>query len=578
MTNIDTTARGEFPNLPADPEIFAATPWEPVQAAFRAIAAAPLAADTLTPWLDDWTRLHALVEETYNVLAVAAACDTENAEKEKRYQEYVQRIHLPAQAEADALKRRLVESGLAPEGFEVPLRQARADIEAFREENQPLKAQEHDLRQRYRKITGAQMVDWDGERKTVAQLGPVLQEADRSRREAAWRAQMTRWLQDRDAIDALWAEFLDVRLPMAANAGFTTYRDYAWKMMGRFDYSPADCAAFRDAILRAVVPVAERIYAKRRAALGVDRLRPWDLNVETRGAAPLRPFANGAELDEKAATIFDRLDPRLGGYYRTMRAEGLLDLENREGKASGGFCTGYDQRRRPFILMNAVGIHNDVQTLLHEAGHAFHAFEVYKLPHHQRWAAPMEFCEVASMSMELLAAPYLSAPGAFYTEADAARARIEHLEEIVLFWPYMAVVDAFQHWVYENPADARDARRCDETWAALWSRFMRGVDWSGLEIEAETGWHRKLHIHLYPFYYVEYGLAQLGAVQVFGHSIADPAGALAAYKRALAMGAGTLPQLFAAAGARFAFDADTLGAAVNLVEAAMDSLEGATTH
>ncbi|MCL4235947.1 MAG: M3 family oligoendopeptidase, partial [Deltaproteobacteria bacterium] len=496
----------------------------------------------------------------------------------KRYQEYVQRIHLPAQAEADALKRKLVESGLVPEGFEVPLRQARADIEIFREENQALKAKEHDLRQRYRKITGAQMVDWDGERKTVAQLGPVLQEPDRARREAAWRAQMTRWLQDRDAIDALWAEFLDVRLPMAVNAGFATYRDYAWKMMGRFDYTPADCAAFRDAIERAVVPVAERIYAKRRAALGVDRLRPWDLNVETRGDVPLRPFANGSELEEKAATVFDALDPYLGARYRTMRVEGLLDLENREGKAPGGFCTGYDQRRRPFILMNAVGIHNDVQTMLHEAGHAFHAFEVYRLPHHQRWAAPMEFCEVASMSMERLAAPHMSAPGAFYTEAEAARARIEHLEEIVLFWPYMAVVDGFQHWVYEHPSTARDARRCDETWAALWARFMRGVDWSGLETEAATGWHRKLHIHLYPFYYVEYGLAQLGAVQVFGRSLADPAGALADYRSALSIGAGTLPELFSAAGAKFAFDTETLGAAVNLVERAMDALEEAAAQ
>ncbi|MCC6159231.1 MAG: M3 family oligoendopeptidase [Deltaproteobacteria bacterium] len=577
MTSSDTIARGEVPNLPTDPEIFATSPWEPVQGAFRALAAAKLDASTLSAWLDDWTRLHALIDETYNVLAVAAACDTENTEKEKRYQQYVERIQLPAQAEADALKRKLVESGLAPEGFTVPLRQMRADIEIFREANQPLKVKEHELRQRYRKITGAQMVEWDGERKTVAQLGPVLQETDRARREAAWRAQMTRWLQDRDAIDALWAEFLDVRLPMAANAGFANYRDYAWKVMGRFDYSPADCAAFRDAIEQTVVPAARRIYAKRRARLGVDRLRPWDLNVEIRGSEPLRPFANGTQLEERAATIFERLDPVLGGYFGAMRAEGLLDLENREGKAPGGFCTGFDQRRRPFILMNAVGIHNDVQTMLHEAGHAFHAFEVYRLPHHQRWAAPMEFCEVASMSMELLAAPCLSAPGAFYSDADAARARIEHLEEIVLFWPYMAVVDAFQHWVYEHPADARDARRCDAMWAGLWARFMDGVDWTDLETEAATGWHRKLHIHLYPFYYVEYGLAQLGAVQVFGNSLADPTRALAGYKRALAIGAGTLPELFAAADVKFAFDARTLGAAVNLVEQAMDSLEGAAS-
>ena len=244
-----------------------------------------------------------------------------------------------------------------------------------------------------------------------------------------------------------------------------------------------------------------------------------------------------------------------------MRREKLLDLVNRKRKAPGGYCTDFSAVKRPFICMNAVGVHDDVQTLLHEGGHSFHVFETASLPYHQQTQVPMEFAEVASMGMELLAAPYLAADqGGFYSPADAARARIEHLEGTLLFWPYMAVVDAFQHWVYENPDAATDPVNCDRTWGEQWDRFMRGVDWGGLEEEKVTGWHRKLHIFQVPFYYVEYGLAQLGAMQVWRNALRDQAKAVANYRQALALGGTvTLPELFATAGAKFAFDAQTLG-------------------
>ncbi len=259
-----------------------------------------------------------------------------------------------------------------------------------------------------------------------------------------------------------------------------------------------------------------------------------------------------------------------------MRAEGLLDLDNRKGKAPGGYCTDFPVARRPFIFANSVGVHEDVQTLLHEGGHAFHVFECSHLPYQQQLVVPLEFAEVASMSMEMLAAPYLETEqGGFYSAEEAARARIEYLERSLLFWPYMAVVDAFQHWVYEKPAAASDAAQCDAQWNALWDRFIPDIDWSGLEEEKITGWHRKLHIHQSPFYYIEYGLAQLGAVQVWRNALSDQAGAVAAYRRALALG-GTrpLPQLFETAGARFAFDAETLSQAVTLMERVISELGG----
>jgi oligoendopeptidase F len=282
------------------------------------------------------------------------------------------------------------------------------------------------------------------------------------------------------------------------------------------------------------------------------------------------------ELETKTSAIFHHVDPQLGAHFDTMRREGLLDLDNRKHKAPGGYCTTFESVRRPFIFMNAVGLHGDVQTLLHEGGHAFHVFETQPLPYAQQLQVGMEFAEVASMAMELLGAPYLAAAqGGFYTDADAARARVEHLEWSLLLWPTIALGDAFQHWVYENPDAALDPAQCEAQWAGLLQRFRPGLDWSGLEPIMHTGWQRILHFYQVPFYFVEYGLAQLGAVQVWNNALHDQAAAVAAYRRALALG-GTapLPQLYAAAGAKFAFDADTLRAAVNLMEetiAALDS-------
>jgi oligoendopeptidase F len=287
-----------------------------------------------------------------------------------------------------------------------------------------------------------------------------------------------------------------------------------------------------------------------------------------------------AELEAKTSAIFHAVDPQLGEYFKIMRRERLLDLDNRKNKAPGGYCTDFPITGRPFIFANSIGVHDDVQTLLHEGGHAFHVFESAALPYCWHVQIPWEFEEVASMSMELLAAPYLTVDyGGFYTPAQAARARIEHLERSLLFWPYMAVVDAFQHWVYENPAAASLPASCDQAWAELWQRFMPGVDWSGLEQEMLTGWQRKIHIHSDPFYYVEYGLATLGAVQIWRNSLSDQAGAVAAYRGALALGdTATLPELYASAGANFAFDAGALGEAVALILHTVDELEKVSTR
>jgi oligoendopeptidase F len=481
-------------------------------------------------------------------------------------------------ATQQTLRELLLQSGLQPAGMEIPLRNMRAEAALFREANLPLLTEEKKLGVEYDQTIGAQTVQWEGSERTLSQLQPVYQDPDRARRERAWRLAMQRRLTDRPQLNALWQKFLRLRGQLAANAGLNSYRDYAWQDRLRFDYTPQDCASFHTAIERVVVPAASRIYERRRQRLGLQTLRPWDLEVDVAQLPALRPFTDAAQLVRTSSAIFNRINPQLGEMFDTLDREQLLDLDNRKGKAPGAYCTGLPLARRTFIFMNSVGIHDDVQTLLHEAGHAFQDFHIAqnpRLPFAQQWNTPLEFCEVASMAMELLAAPHLTAAdGGFYSTADAARARTEHLEGIVLFWPYMAVVDAFQHWVYEHAGAAADPAQCDAQWARLWQRFMPGIDYSGMEDILATGWHRKLHIFQVPFYYIEYGLAQLGAVQIWRNAIKDKTTALAGYRAAIALGGSVpLPQLFAAAGARFAFDAPALQDSVALLEQTLADLE-----
>jgi oligoendopeptidase F len=549
--------------------------WNQIDPTYQELANRPLSEENLVEWMTDWSRVGKLVRETHQRLFVAISVDTNDARSEKQFIHFLDEIFPAAQAAEQKLKEKLLASGLEPEGFGIPLRNMRAEADLFCEANLPLLSEELKMSAEYDKIIGAQTVEWEGQELTVAQMQPIFMETDRERRERAWRLAARRQLEDRETINSLWGKFLQLRGQLAANANKPDYRTYRWQQLLRFDYTPDDCHSFHRAIEQVVVPAASRIYEKRRQRLGVKTLRPWDMDVDTLGRDPLKPFQNVAELEAKTAAIFHRVDEILGEYFEIMRREALLDLDNRKGKAPGGYCTDFPASNRPFIFANSVGVHDDVQTLLHEGGHAFHAFESFALPYIQQQQVPMEFAEVASMGMELLASPYLQAKdGGFYTAREAARARIENLERSLLFWPYMAVVDAFQHWVYENPQSAAIPANCDAAWGDLWQRFMPDMDWSGLEEELKTGWQRKLHIHTDPFYYVEYGLAQLGAMQVWRNALDDQAAAVAAYRRALSLGATvSLPQLFTTAGARFALDAATLGEAVELMMRMIEKLE-----
>lgn len=533
-----------------------------------------LAADNVAGWLSDWSRVSERISETEQRLYVATVVNTADATAAANLDAFLDGVYQEANRANQGLKSKLLESGLCPEGFEVPLRNMRSEAAMFRDENVSLLADELKLGTKYDQILGSQTVEWNGEELPVNRLAPFLEDADRSVREKAWRATMDRKIEDREALNALWVEFFTLRAQIATNADCASFREFKWAELLRFDYTPDDCKTFHAAIEAVVVPAVTRLQERRRKVLGLDVLRPWDLDVDPAGSTQLRPFSTERELTDGCAAILSQVDPELGGEFASMDREGLLDLDSRKNKAPGGFCTNFDVARKPYVFMNATGTHDDVQTLLHEAGHAFHVFATAHLPYTQQLAYTSEIAEVASMAMELLAGPYLGDGDAgFYTEEEAARAFIQHLESRLTFLPYMAVVDAFQHWAYENPAEGIQAEACEAKWSELSARFMPGVDWSGLEHELAMGWQRKLHIFQVPLYYVEYAIASLGSLQVWKNSLSDQAGAVAKYREMLALGGTrTLPELFAAAGARFAFDTATINETVALIEGKLAEL------
>lgn len=570
-----------FDTLPTSSTEVADWTWDQFVPYYDDLLARPLSAESVDQWLADWTAVSALIDELNTRFTITTTTNTADEALEARYKTFLDEL-VPRQMEAEQrVKQKLLASGLEPAGFAMPLKKLRAEAELYRDENLPLVAEHRKLMLDYEKIAGARTVTWDGAEIPLVQLWPVLEETNRDRREAAWRLMRSRVLDDSAALADLWRQMMTARVQLAANAGLASYREYRWQQLFRFDYNPEDAKRFHAAIEEAVVPAATRLYERRRQKLGLPSLRPWDLQVDPSSRPPLRPYAAMDELETKTANVFRAVDPRFADYFETMRAEGLLDLESRKNKAPGGYSLAYTVTRRPFIFCNfsaAAGTHDDVQTLLHEGGHAFHSFEIASLPYLQQRAeqmTPMEFAEVASMGMELLASPFLTTEhGGFYTPAEAARARVDNLSGIITFWPYMAMIDALQHWMYEHPREAAAIEACDEYWEILEDRFRPALDWSGLELEKRTMWRQQGHVFNDPFYYIEYGMAELGAVQVWANSLRDHHAAVAAYRRALALGAtAPLPTLYETAGANFLFNAETLGAAVGLIERTMAELE-----
>jgi oligoendopeptidase F len=554
--------------LPESPEAFKEATWQEIVPYYDELAARPLGRDNVEEWLADWSRFESLLAEAKALANFRYAGDTANPEFEAAQLRFGTEISPQAQEQRVRLQARLVELGYERPDIETMLRRVKNEMDLFREANVPLQGELAKLVTEWAKVNGAMTVQWEGEEKTPAQLLPYLRSTDRNVRERAFRLRAQPYIDQHDALAGFWDRMYDLRQQVSRNAGFKNFRDYAHQEKNRFDYTPDDCLRFHEAVETAVLPAIKKILDRRRSEMGVDRLRPWDLAVDPNGRDALKPFDSTATLIDRSAEIFGHVDPDFRGYFERMEEARLLDLDNRKGKAPGAFCDDLPFSKMPLIVMNAVGIEDDVRTLLHESGHAFHSFEAANLPLVFQREYGAEMAEVASMSMELLAGPYIGKDsGGYYSEADARRSRKEHLEGIVLFFPHCASVDAFQQWAYVNEA-GRDVKARDQKWLELRRRFEGdSVDWSGLDAERIARWYQQPHFFAWPFYYIEYGLAQLGALQVWRNSLRNQADAVRKYREALALG-GTrsLPDLYKAAGARLVFDRQGMHELISLVE------------
>ena len=558
--------------LPAN---FVVTDWATLEPYFQNLVGRDLAhKPALEQFLKDLSELEAVVSEDACWRQIKMTCDTEDKVLEEAFNFFCMEIQPNIQPLQDALNKKLLASPALKElnaaDYETYLRSIRKSIELFKEENIPLQAETAVLQQQFGQITGAMMVTVREKEYTLQQAAKFLENEDRALREEVYHKIQERRVENTPQLNELYDKLVSLRDKEAHNAGFENYRDYRFKDLGRFDYSKEDCFQFHAAVKQHVMPLVNEIYQKKKEKLGLDSLRPWDMDAEPSGTKPLRPFTNGDDLLLKSIDCFNQLRPFFGECLQKMKELNHLDLESRKGKAPGGYNCPLAESGAPFIFMNAAGQMNDVTTMLHEGGHAVHSFLAHPLSLSGFKEYPMEIAEVASMAMELFTMNYWES--FFDNAADLRRAKEHQLERVITIFPWIATIDKFQHWVYEHPVHTHEERTA--AWVATLSEFQDSViDYSGLENYRSNAWQRQLHLFEVPFYYIEYGIAQLGAIGMWMQYKNNPHQALDNYCNALALGATkTLPELYKTAGLEFDFSPDKIKVLMDFVKKEMDEM------
>ncbi|CAA9278082.1 MAG: Oligoendopeptidase F [uncultured Cytophagales bacterium] len=570
VLNIPKRKKREF--LPED---FKLTDWNSVKPYFEDLKNREITDGLdLKAWFADRSELEAYLSEDFAWRYIRMTCDTADEKLTQELNYYIEEIQPRIAPESDQLNQKALASPYLEEltepGYDILTRSLKKEVEIFREENIPLLTQIQTEERKYGAVAGAMTVDIDGRELTLQQASDYLQSVDRAKREEAYRKVQERRLQDKDQLDALFNELTGLRHQVARNAGFANFRDYMFAALGRFDYTPEDCFAFHASVREAVVPLLDGLAEDRKRSLGLDRLQPWDLKVDVTNQPPLKPFDGGDDLLEKTVQCFQRLDPYLGECLMIMREMGHLDLVSRKGKAPGGYNYPLDEIGVPFIFMNATSSLRDLVTMLHEGGHAVHSFLTRDLAVNAFKHPPSEVAELASMSMELIS---MDEWDLFFPDpADLKRAKRQHLEGIIETLPWVATIDKFQHWIYENPSHPVADRK--KNWLAIYEQFTdRVTDWDGLEKYKEYIWQKQLHLYEVPFYYIEYGIAQLGAVAVWKNYRADKQKGLQGYLNALKLGyTKPIGQVYAAADIPFDFSKEYITELMHFVREELDKV------
>lgn len=542
------------------PETFSVTSWEVLKPYFDNLTERNInSLQDLKKWFLDRSELEAVISEDLAWRYIKMTCYTENKEYLAAYQDFIQNIQPQIAPVSDQLNKKAAASEYLDQlskevGYDILIRNLKKEIEIFREENVPLYTEISTEAQRYAQINGAMTVNVDGKELTLQQASVFLMSTDRTKREEVYLKIAERRLKDQKQLDELFTKLIKLRHQVAVNAGFKNFRDYMFKSLGRFDYTPQDCFNFHEAIQHEVVPLLNEFAKERKNSLKVDKLRPWDKAVDAEGREALKPFTNGAELTEKTIKVFQKLDQYLGQCLSIMKEMGHLDLESRIGKAPGGYNYPLSEIGVPFIFMNATSTLRDMVTIMHEGGHAIHNFLTRELELNDFKSTPSEVAELASMSMELISMDHWDE---FFTDVDdLKRAKREHLEDLIETLPWVATIDKFQHWIYENPDHTVEQRR--EQWNKIFDQFADTVtDWSALQQYKDYLWHKQLHLFEVPFYYIEYGMAQLGAVAVWRNFRKDRQKGLEGYQNALKLGyMKSIPDIYKAANVKFDFSRD----------------------
>lgn len=557
------------------PKDFTITTWETLEPYFKELLERPInSIGELEQWLKDLSEAEAITNEDACWRQIKMTCDTENKQLEEAFNYFYVEILPKMQPYADKLNRKLVDcpftAQLNKEKYHTYLRGVKKNIELFREENIPIQSELAVLQQHFGTIAGKMTVTVNGQEYTLQQASKFLENEDRNLREEVYRKIFERRLQDKEAMDNLFNQLVEKRNQLAVNAGMSSYTEYRFKELGRFDYTEKECFQFHEAVKQYVLPLVNKIYEDKKKKLGLDTLRPWDIEAHPAGEKPLNPFTTGKDLLEKTIKCFSQLNPFFADCIAKMDQLGHLDLESRKGKAPGGYNCPLAESGAPFIFMNAAGQMDDVTTMVHEGGHAVHSFLAHNLELNAFKDYPMEIAEVASMSMELFSMPYWNT--FFDNEEDLRKAKEHQLERVITIFPWIATIDKFQHWIYANPNHTNEERTAK--WMEILNEFSSGaIDFTGLENYRAITWQKQLHLFEVPFYYIEYGIAQLGAIGMWKQFMENRKKALANYTNALSLGGTkTLVQLFETAGLKFDFSPAHIKTLMEFVHQQMEQI------
>ncbi|MEO1219438.1 MAG: M3 family oligoendopeptidase [Bacteroidota bacterium] len=542
------------------PEDFKMTYWASLQPFYDQLLQRNLntVAD-VRQWFIDRSELEGAIAEDAGWRYINMTCDTASEAYRKHYETYIKDILPNTIAYAQQLNTKVVAcphtASLEPEtGFALLLRCLRNSISLYRAENVPLITQLKLREREYAAITGAMTVTMEGDEMTLQQAARYFEGQNRKLREQAFLRIYSCRRQAEQTLNELYTDLVQARDQIARNADFPNFRDYTFVTHKRFDYTPQDCFDFHQGVEETVIPCLTEMAQEKKQLLGVEVLRPWDHDVDPGHQLPLQPFSDAEDLLQKTITVFDRLDVSLGNCLRTMQARGHFDLDSRKDKAPGGYNFPLRESGAPFIFMNQARRFKDMTTLLHEGGHALHAMLMHDVLLNDFKEITSEMAELASMSMELITMDHWDV---FFDDPVACnRAKKKQLEDVIRKLAWIAAIDQFQHWVYENPYHSPSQR--NDVWYGIMSRFSDQVtEWGEDNYIRFFVWQQQLHLFEVPFYYIEYGIAQLGAIALWRNYQQNPKQVLQDYLKALKLGyTHSLPEMYKAAGIKLDFSRD----------------------